>query len=416
MTIFSHKTARRFYILLFFLLWALTAEASIARPPDKTDEPERIVLNLTQHPSTSQAVTWRTAIHVSNPQAQIVPAIESVNLGDKCLTVNASTETVKLDDEITVYYHSVGFKSLKPKTIYAYRVGDGNHWSEWNQFKTAADTRGPFEFVYFGDIQNNILSLCARIFRTAYKKAPDARFWLFVGDLVNNGNGDEEWSELFSALGWIPRVTPIILLPGNHEYPDRRFVDEQDLKIDKLWRPQFTLPENGPAGLEETVYYLDYQGVRIVMLNGNEKLEEQAIWLRSALSENPQPWTVVAIHQPLYSGAAVKRDSFHFRKLFRPIFDQYSVDLVLQGHDHIYSRTRRLRNGRMVADHEKGTVYVVSVSGSKSYPIEHGYGNLMVKAGTGRQLFQVIRVDGHRLRYESFNALGELYDSFELKK
>ena len=415
MTVFSQKTAKRFCIALLFLLSALTAQASIAQPPGKTDEPERIVLNLTRHPSTSQAVTWRTMAEVSHPQAQIAPAIAPVTFSDSCLTENASTETVKLDYENTVYYHSVVFKSLKPKTMYAYRVGDGKQWSEWNQFKTAADGPAPFEFVYFGDVQNNILSLGARIFRTAYRKAPDARFWLFVGDLVNNGDRDAEWSELFSAFGWIPRVTPIILLPGNHEYPDRRFVDEQDLKIDRLWRPQFTLPENGPAGLEESAYSIDYQGVRIVMLNGNEKLDEQARWLRSVLSENPQPWTIVAIHQPLYSGAR-NRDNFRSQKLFCPIFDQYSVDLVLQGHDHIYSRTCKLRNGRRAADDEKGTVYVVSVSGSKAYGIDNRYGKLMVKAETGRQLFQVIRVDEHRLRYESFNALGESYDSFELKK
>ena len=29
------------------------------------------------------------------------------------------------------------------------------------------------------------------------------------------------------------------------------------------WRAQFALPENGPKGLEETAYYVDYQGVRI---------------------------------------------------------------------------------------------------------------------------------------------------------
>jgi acid phosphatase type 7 len=415
MTLFHGKRMKRFCFALFTFSFLLTAEASVALPPDKTALPERIVLNLTKHPSTTQAVTWRTAIAVSHPQAQITPATGSPNLGDACFTANACTETVKLDDETTVYYHSVVFESLRPQTLYAYRVGDGNFWSEWNQFKTAADTHRAFGFVYFGDIQNDILSLSSRIFRTAYKKAPDAAFWLFVGDLVNDGNKDEEWSELFSALGWIPRVTPIILLPGNHEYPDKRFVRKKDLKLHKLWRPQFTLPQNGPEGLDETVYYIDYQGVRIVMLNGNEKLDEQAIWLKSVLSENPHPWTIAAIHQPFYSGAR-NRDKFHSQKLFCPILDQYSVDLVLQGHDHIYSRTCKLRNGRRVPDHEKGTVYVVSVSGSKSYSIEHGYGDRMVKAEAGRQLFQVIQVDEHCLHYESFNALGELCDSFELNK
>ena len=38
------------------------------------------------------------------------------------------------------------------------------------------------------------------------------------------------------------------------------------------------------------------------------------------------------------------------------------------------------------------------------------------KLGTSRQLFQVISIDKNHLRYESFNALGELHDSFELEK
>lgn len=152
-----------------------------------------------------------------------------------------------------------------------------------------------------------------------------------------------------------------------------------------------------------------------MMLNGNEKLEEQAEWLESILAENAQRWTIVAIHQPFYS-TGKKRDNPYLRELFIPIFDKYSVDLVLQGHDHTYGRTFKLRDSTIAEGRKKGTVYVVSVSGTKVYSLNSRFEEFMAKMGTGRQLFQVISVDKNRLLYESFNALGELFDSFELKK
>ena len=187
------------------------------------------------------------------------------------------------------------------------------------------------------------------------------------------------------------------------------------LSTDKYVRARIKLEKIEIKSLNETVYFIDYQGVRFVMLNGNEKLQEQAEWLDRVLSQNSQDWTIAAIHQPVYSTAR-KRDNTLLQDLFVPIFDKYSVDLVLQGHDHTYSRTFKLRNGKRVEDNESETVYVISVSGPKNYSVNKRYEHLMEKMETGRQLFQVISVNKNRLQYESYNALGELYDSFELKK
>jgi 3',5'-cyclic AMP phosphodiesterase CpdA len=239
-----------------------------------------------------------------------------------------------------------------------------------------------------------------------------------VGDLVNNVDKDQEWDELYDALGFIPRVTPMILLPGNHEYPNRRtLINPSNFEIFSLWRPQFTLPENGPKGLEETAYFLDFQGVRLIMLNGNELLKEQAKWLEQVLEKDPQAWTIAAIHQPIYSTGRRGRDQRR-QNLFVPIFDQFSVDLVLQGHEHNYARTKPLVNGQIAANDEKnrGTVYVTSVCGPKTYSINSRYEKLMETTGTGIQLFHVIRVDRNTLTCEGFDATGNLYDRFELKK
>lgn len=382
----------------------------------KVELPERIILNLTEQPSSSQAVTWRTQSMGENPRAEIAAATGSPDFVTNATTVTATSESVKLDDDRVVFSHSVVFKGLIPATCYAYRVGEGELWSEWNQFTTAREGLQPFTFIYFGDPQNQVRSMCSRTLRTAFMTAPEASFWHFVGDLVNNGDKDQEWGELYEALGFIPRVTPMILLPGNHEYPNRRtMINPSDFKIFPLWRPQFTLPENGPPGLEETAYFLDFQGVRFIMLNGNELLEEQAEWLEKILERDPQAWTIAAIHQPIYSTGRRGRDQRR-QELFVPVFDRFSVDLVLQGHEHNYARTKPLFNGQEAHGQNRGTVYVTSVSGPKTYAVNSRYDRLMNTTGTGLQLFHVIRVDQNTLTCEGFDAAGNRYDSFELKK
>ena len=176
--------------------------------------------------------------------------------------------------------------------------------------------------------------------RAAFAAAPDARFIVHAGDLVDRGTDDIHWGEWFQAAGWINTMIPSLPSPGNHEYSKAR--DEQTPggtpTITGHWRAQFTLPENGPAGLEESAYYIDYQGARIISLNSNEGQEKQAEWLHQILGTNPSKWTIVTFHHPIYSSAK-DRDNAKIRKLWQPIFDRYHVDLVLQGHDHTYSRT-----------------------------------------------------------------------------
>ncbi len=413
-------------IKCFFILSTslLISGPSYSAVPQGGKTPDRIILNLTETPATSQAVTWRTVEQVSSPQAQIETAVELNETGKNAITLNAETEVVTIYTGEVVYSYSVVFKSLSPDTLYEYRVGDGYNWSEWSQFRTASVSFEPFKFIYLGDPQNDLKSICSRIFRAAYTKTPDARFWLLTGDTVNVGDDDNLWGEFYHALGWIPRMTPFVPVIGNHEY--KKISSKPTIKANKpisleqkgltsLWRPQFTLPENGPKGLEETVYFIDYQNVRFVVLNGNERLEDQSKWLKKVLENNPQLWTIVSIHQPFYS-TGEDRDNPYNRQLFVKLFDKYNVDLVLQGHDHTYGRFYKLRNGAKVSDDEKGTVYVVSVSGPKTYDVNERHKDIMAKSGTNRQLFQVISIGKDRLKYDSYTATGSLFDSFVIKK
>lgn len=388
---------------------------AIANEKTVTHFPERIVLNLTGTPFNSQAVTWRTTQKSGSPRAVIIPVSDLLNPDKSPKTFPAVTSVVEIDNKALAYQHSVIFSGLMPGVRYAYRVGDDPAWSEWNQFGTALDKPEPFTFLYFGDVQEQVFSMCSQVFRAAFQKEPDARFWLFAGDMVNNGPDDKLRAEFFSALGWIPKTIPLIPVAGNHEYPDPRKTPKEELHITPLWRPQFTLPENGPKGLEETVFSFEYQGVCAVILNGNEQMAEQAIWLETVLSKNQQPWTIVAIHQPVYS-ISERKNRTEFQDLFVPIFDRYGVDIVLQGHDHGYARTLLLKNHQPVSDKEKGTVYVISNSGPKFYPTSNRNDHLMAKTLSNSIWFQSIRVENNVLKYTAYNMGREVVDAFEIKK
>ena len=397
---------------------AETPEQKKAREVAKpTPAPDRVVLTWKGDPTTTQAVTWRTDTTVNAAVAQIAaadpgPGVESTWNGydaKKVGTFAARTEPLKTDVN-EAHFHSVNFERLLPSTRYMYRVGNGTTWSEWFQFETAATTPEPFGFLYFGDAQNGIKSLWSRVVRGAYSDMPKARFMIHAGDLVNNGTSDADWNEWHQAAGWINGTVPSVPTPGNHEFAG---------KLVAHWRPQFTLLENGPPGLEETCYYFDFQGTRIVVLNSNEKIIEQTPWLDKVLESRPKDirWTVVTFHHPVYS-TSPGRDNKIVRQAWRPLFDKHGVDLVLQGHDHTYGRSGLMRDDTLLSGDPfrptRGTVYAVSVSGTKMYGLDklpwakRSFANV--------QLYQLIRIDGGLLTYEARTARGDVYDAFELRK
>ena len=50
-------------------------------------------------------------------------------------------------------------------------------------------------------------------------------------------------------------------------------------------------------------------------------------------------WIIVLFHKPMYSSISKQFEEYIIRDKYQNIFDKYNVDLVVQGHNHIYSRT-----------------------------------------------------------------------------
>ena len=394
-------------------------------------DPDRIILTFNGDPSTKRAVTWRTDYSIEKSEAQITIAGLNSSFANEATTYIASTEKFDLglyksNKSLIVNYHTVVFENLKPNTLYAYRVGSTENWSEWIQFKTANTNYNPTQFVYFGDAQNDILNHWSRVIRMAYQTAPNASFVIHAGDLVDSAHKDKEWAQWFKAGGFIHSQWTAIPVVGNHEF--QRMDGYGGVKPRRLsiqWRPQFNLPveQTLDSKLHETVYTVKYQDILIVVLNSTGLLEEQTKYLEEKLRNSNAKWKIVTSHHSVFSPAE-GRDFEYARKIWKPLFDKYGVDLVLNGHDHTYARGHiPVKSSNNDQSGNIKTLYITSVSGPKQYELDEeqinnyesdGYN--ADKFGKQTQFFQVINIENDKLIYSAYTTLGTLYDKATITK
>jgi len=412
------------YVLSAFIFLPLASAQNTLVPPGEsryhpTIFPDRIVLVPTQTPENSQSVNWRTDASVTEAVAEIALATDTPGLHLDSRSIRGNTQALETENGLA-HHHNATFTGLEPDTLYAYRVVGGNTWSEWFQFRTAKEGFAPHTAIYFGDAQNAVKSHFSRVIREAYSTAPRAQMMVHAGDMVNSRDGrdDDEWGEWFEAGGWVNSMINNFVAVGNHEYHSQ---PNGPRTLAPQVPVQFATPDNGPAPLQATVYYTDYQGVRYVALDSMEALQDdnlarlQAEWLDEILSDNPNRWTVVSHHHPVFS-VSLGRDNPALREHWQPVYERHGVNLVLQGHDHTYGRGQNAATGTMGQLSKSGPMYVVSVAGPKMYIVTETAQQNMDRVGEDTQLFQLIEFEEDRIVYEARTVTGALYDAFDIER
>lgn len=409
----------------------LTGEAAPAArgaPYAARSLPDRIVLTPGEDPARSMMLSFRTDMRMDASLAEIAELVPAPNFGLRAASISG-TSVATTSENGTARYHKIAFTDLKPDTAYAYRVKGVAGFSEWHQFRTAKGEAEPFSLIFMGDTQNSILDIGSLAWRRALLQAGNPALMLHAGDLVASRDElvhDDEWGEWAASGGWALASVPQVPAPGNHEYVDDIRPDgSESKKLGPHWPVMFNLPDNGVEGVRGTTYFLDYQGVRIVVLDGTSALElgtleTQTAWLDKVLAEAPGPWKFVLFHQPIFT-CARSTDTPLFKQAWKPVFEKHGVDLVLQGHDHCYGRWTAEEGSD--AAHEarssngtQGPVYLVSVSGAKMYGLNDRSGWQPDRVAEDTSLFQIIDVAPGRLTLKAYLNTGVLYDGFALMK
>jgi acid phosphatase type 7 len=377
-----------------------------------SERPDQIVLTWSEDPRTSQTIQWRTSTKVAqgHVQYQAKPANKSAQAPNpsRATANTVKLETLTLLNDPVIHRHTAVLRGLSLGTTYTYSVGDGSEagWTEPAEFTTAPSSTQSFSFIYMGDAQNG-LDKWGTLAHTSLRSHPEGAFYLMAGDLVNRGAERDDWDSLFYNAQGVWTHRPVMPTIGNHECQGGK---------PKLYLKEFALPVNGPKEIEpERVYSFEYGNALFVVLDGNLAPASQAAWLEQKLSHTQSTWKFVMFHQPAYSSGG-NRDNAGLRAAWTPLFDKYHVDMVLQGHDHAYLRTYPMRAGQRVASPKEGTVYVISVSGTKSYPQpKHDYTEVgMTKVAT----FQVldIQTNPNRLQYRACDADTKVRDELVIEK
>lgn len=334
--------------------------------------PKHVTLTWTADPQTTQTITWKTAAGESDGQIEYAEADGAGEFPEIIVKIAAQSELLSTEAG-DMMIHTVTLNRLKPGVRYVYRLGSGDNWSRLYSFTTAAAGISAFKFLVFGDSQSVQYDTWRTVIEQAYTTNADAAFLTVVGDLVDVGQDYSQWEGWFDAAAGVIDTIAVMPLTGNHENYTPVWGERS---LPKLFAAQFKLPDNGPEGLKGLVYSFDYGNAHFTVLDSQEReearfipnmLEKQQAWLDADLAATAKMWKIVFFHKPPYHSVS-GRGNDTVREAFVPILDKHHVDVVFNGHDHIYARTYPLFSDKIVDSSVKGTIYVTTGrSGTKAH-------------------------------------------------
>lgn len=287
--------------------------------------------------------------------------------------------------------NKVSCSGFKESTQYVYRLGDGTNWSPMYSYNTYMTSR--YSFLFAGDPQigaggdiNKDTAGWEDTINKATTLFKDNSFMISVGDQINNGkelNGQSnelEYSGYFAPKQFTS--LPISAIAGNHETYGPGHITHFNC-------PNLSTKYGIFSGelTTGTDYYFTYGNVLYLMLNSNDMNEEDhKQFMKDAIAKNPNAkWRVAVLHHSVYSSAdhETDEDIIERRNTLPPIFDSLGIDVVLDGHDHCYTRTYQMQGGQAIKNqtvdasgnivNPKGIVYITanSASGSKYYEMRY---------------------------------------------
>lgn len=357
---------------------------------------------------TTRAFAWTAlASFIGDNNMQVKYRIKGTDVWN---TVDAIREIEVTETEDEEYFKA-DITGLTPNTEYEYKIGvkdsadEENQWGKVYTFKTASDKEDEFSFIAISDTQgyswngntpsNTGFMYAKEALDHALLQVENPAFIMHAGDMVQDGDNKAQWNYFFKSLGDTVKSVPFFGAVGNHDI--RILGGNENPNIEIFYDLHFNHPNNGGIAAldktivdtitnpqvkgiaidaEETIYSYNYGDVHFVVLNSGALsgkydrllLEAQREWLKADLEANAcAKWTVVMVHQPVYHSASLDSG----RETLYNTFEEYGVDLVIQGHSHLVARSYPMKNGKIVTKQnpdliEQGTGTVYTTIGATS--------------------------------------------------
>ncbi|MCL1902842.1 MAG: fibronectin type III domain-containing protein [Oscillospiraceae bacterium] len=317
---------------------------------------------------------------------------KSTEIGISWLTPKDSVKTASVmlnDTEYTAVNKSgnsiydtnkARITGLTPKTTYTYKVGDGTTWSDEFTFKTQDPSA--YSILAVADPQLGSTgsgSEWANNLRVATEANPDAAFMLIAGDFIVDGNSDPQMKKYVAP----PELRGMLQAPaaGNHDYSSGG----------TAYLPMvFSHPENAiqyssNKGYDYYFCYGDVLYINIYSEEERQNLSSLKTFIKEAIKAYPKTkFRVATFHHDIFGtgrhAGAYYGDSRRMQQSYGAVMDAFDIDVVFNGHDHIYSRSYFMK-GQAIADNS-------GFDQNKAHPgtIVNPEGTLYMSLGTAGDL------------------------------
>jgi hypothetical protein len=311
--------------------------------------PRHVHLGFIGDPRTSMVVQWRTRDETT--RATVIRYAAGADLSADQLT--EQTTGLQFGYKATgseIYrVHQAHLCGLQPGTAYSYQVGSDGAFSPVYTFRTAPDvTANPDAEVvlgFVGDTRDGY-DVWAQLVGQLQQQAPD--LILFSGDAVTIGITQFEWEEFFDRGEPLFARVPVLSAHGNHEVNSVNFY------------AQLAMP-----GDQEN-FSFDYGHAHITVANdspddvGTIMGSTRDFLAADFEASKTARWRMLMHHRAMWSSSTVHGSSLELQQAWMPLIDQHRLDLVLNGHDHLYEISKPMRAGAVQPTTADGTVYVVN--------------------------------------------------------
>lgn len=332
------------------------------------------------------ATQWETSVSRNYEQVSLTPgstqselnfawysktdaaATPIVKLATKADMSDAKSFQGKASPAIDGYNtNKVTVTGLKENTTYYYTYVNNGQESEPTKYSTKSFS--DYKILFVGDPQigaskgqtvstgdklenTSDLNTAARndaynwnyALDVATKANPDIGFVISAGDQINkNVTGIDPGNEIeYAGFLYSPilKSLPIATTIGNHDATNKSYSFHFN-------NPNPFTAEKSPSVAGNGYYYTYGNALFIVLNTNNYNAADHEALIKKAVKEHPDTrWRIVTFHQDIYGSGLdhSESDGMVLRTQLTPIMDKYDVDVVLQGHDHSYSRSYLLES------------------------------------------------------------------------
>ncbi len=296
------------------------------------------------------------------------------------------------------HQHKILVTGLLPETKYYYKVSCNNVDKKGSFVSAPGEDATSIIFYAYGDTRSNPAAhdAVAEQIIQEIEQSPDKQtFIVSTGDLVANGNRENDWQEQlfgsdFQNIRKMMAELPYLAAVGNHEGQGTLFKKYFPYPMYSTDRFYYSF-DYGPAHFTIVDQFTNYQ-------HGSSQYN----WIVNDISSSNKKWKIFIFHKPGWSAGGGHGNSTTIQQVLQPLFEQYGIVLAISGHNHYYARA--VVNG---VNH-----ITTGGGGAPLYNPKPNYDSIVTVSKSYH--YCKIAIDGDTLTFKSIKDDGTTIETFKI--